>query len=316
MQRRLSSAGSRLAEKCSEFISHFESLEDPASIEDAVWAFLPPDEPMRSVAIDTLSKMMQADISKCGTEAEVVGVLVESATLRVVARENVSGRRSQSSVSAGAGRISMDDTLDMIKLVIVGDSGVGKTCLMLRFVKDEFASSTRATIGMDFCTRQLAVDVMQASEGSVVQRLTVQVWDTAGQEQFHSLTATYYRKAGGVLIVYDAQNRKSFESLPRWMKQVEDNAEGIVKMVVAAKSGEGGGEGGADAVSAEEGRALAEEYGCLFAQTSSKLGEGVVPAFKAISAKVLADQEEKEEERQGFWLNSPPPQAKAKKGCC
>ena len=88
---------------------------------------------MRSVAIDTLSKMMQADISKCGTEAEMVGVLVESATLRVVARENVSGRRSQSSVSAGAGRISMDDTLDMIKLVIVGDSGVGKTCWRLFF---------------------------------------------------------------------------------------------------------------------------------------------------------------------------------------
>ena len=61
----------------------------------------------------------------------------------------------------------MDDTLDMIKLVIVGDSGVGKTCLMLRFVKDEFVSSTRATIGMDFCTRQLAVDILQASETSV-----------------------------------------------------------------------------------------------------------------------------------------------------
>ena len=113
-----------------------------------------------------------------------------------------------------------------IKILMIGDSGVGKTCLMLRFVKDEFVTSTRATVGMDFCTRQLSVDTLSASENSVVQRLTVQVWDTAGQEQFHSLTATYYRKAGGVMIVYDAQNRTSFNSLPRWLQQVDENAEG------------------------------------------------------------------------------------------
>ena len=147
-----------------------------------------------------------------------------------------SGRRSQASISGA--RMSMDDTLDMIKLVIVGDSGVGKTCLMLRFVKDELVSSTRATIGMDFCTRQLSVDVLQASETSVVQRLTVQVWDTAGQEQFHSLTATYYRKAGGVMIVYDSQKRATFEGLNKWINQVEEHAEGV-EMIVAAKCGEG-----------------------------------------------------------------------------
>ena len=82
-------------------------------------------------------------------------------------------------------------------------------------------------------------------------------------------------------------------------------------MIVAAKSGEGG-----DAVSSEEGKAFAAQNGCLFAQTSAKLGEGVIPAFKAIAARVLAEQEEKEEQREGLWLNSAPPQTKAKKGCC
>ena len=102
--------------------------------------------------------MMNVDTRSLGEESEMVGALVSAATLRVVKRENQSGRRSQTSISAG--RVSMDDTLDMIKLVVVGDSGVGKTCLMLRFIKDEFVTSTRATVGMDFCTRQLAVDVL------------------------------------------------------------------------------------------------------------------------------------------------------------
>ena len=124
-------------------------------------------------------QMMQIDISKCGEDSELEGALVAAATLRVVKAENVGGRRSSAArASMGGGRVSMDDTLDMIKLVIVGDSGVGKTCLMLRFIKDEFVTSTRATIGMDFCTRQLSVDLLTASENSVVQRLTVQVWDT------------------------------------------------------------------------------------------------------------------------------------------
>ena len=171
--KRLSSAGSMLTERCSRFIAEFEQLEDPAAIEDAVIEFLPRDEPMRSQAMETLSSMMKVDTSRCGEESEMVGALVEAATLRVVSREQVSGRRSQTSVSGG--RVTVDDTLDLIKLVIVGDSGVGKTCLMTRFVKDEFVSSTRATIGMDFATRQLSVDVLQAGESSVVQRLTVQV---------------------------------------------------------------------------------------------------------------------------------------------
>ena len=91
------------------------------------------------------------------------------------------------------------------------------------------------------------------------------------------------------MIVYDAQNPKSFESLPKWLKQVEENAEGIVRMIVAAKSAESGG----DEVSVEKGQTFARENGCLFAATSSKLGEGVVPAFKALAARVLEQQEEK-----------------------
>jgi len=282
VNRRISRSGAGLHERCAQAISMLDSQEDPADIEDCVVKFIPTDEPLRSEAIETLAKMMNVDLRSFGDDSEMVGAIVSAATLRVANKEHQSGRRSMSSVSGG--RVSVDDTLDMIKLVIVGDSGVGKTCLMLRFIKDEFVTSTRATIGMDFCTRQLAVDVLSASENSIVQRLTVQVWDTAGQEQFHSLTATYYRKAGGVMVVYDAQKRQSFESLPKWLQQVDDNAEGITKMIVAAKQ-----ESGAE-VSEQEGRTFAAEHDCLFFTTSSMLGSGVLPAFKvsAYSSKSVS----------------------------
>jgi len=241
-------------------------------------------------------------------DSDKMMAVISAVTLKAVQRENKTGRRSVSV----AGRVTIDETLDLIKIVLVGDSGVGKTCVMIRFMKDEFQSSTRATIGMDFGTRQLSVDVLQASESSVVQRLTVQVWDTAGQEQFQSLTSTYYRKAGGVMIMYDAANRKSFESLPRWIEDVDTHSEGVVKMIVATKAE------GATAVSAEEGAAFAKANGCLFAATSAKAGTGIQKAFSGLAQAVLASQESKEREQDDLKMSIDLDQAasKAKGGCC
>lgn len=231
-------------------------------------------------------------------------------------KEKTEGRLSVSRVSVGGSgeqgrRVTVDDTVDLVKIVLVGDSGTGKSCLMLRFVKDEFVTSTRATIGMDFATRQISVDVMQASEQSVVQRLTMQVWDTAGQEQFHSLTSTYYRKAGGVMVVYDANRRDTFESVGRWLKDVDDNSEGVVKMIIAAKA-----EGDTEVPSAE-GAAFAAEHGCLFMETSSRDNKGVMKAFQKLGARVLETQEAaeavKEEEKRSITLEQ---KSGSKKGKC
>lgn len=140
--------------------------------------------------------------------------------------------------------------------------------------------------------------VARLGVGAVLVCARPQVWDTAGQEQFHSLTATYYRKAGGVMIVYDAHSRASFDNLSHWIAQVDENAEGIVKMIVAAKVE------GMVAVSNEEGEAFAMAHDCLFASTSSKLGDGVIPAFKTLSSHVLQQQERREEAREGLWLSA------------
>ena len=179
-------------------------------------------------------------------------------------------------------KITLDDTHELVKVVLVGDSGVGKSSLLIRFVRDEFVTSTKATVGMDFCSRQLQIDALHASENMVVQNLTVQVWDTAGQEQFRSLSTTYYRKGDGIMILYDARNRESFESIPGWIQSVRDNAaEHVLIMLVAAKSE------GDTAVSTAEGQALATEHKLMFATTSSMQGHGVIPAFKARPAAQL-----------------------------
>ena len=251
-------------------------------------------------------------------ETQKVGAIALAVSLVAAKKEKTEGRLSVSRVSVGGSgeqgrRVTVDDTVDLVKIVLVGDSGTGKSCLMLRFVKDEFVTSTRATIGMDFATRQISVDVMQASEQSVVQRLTMQVWDTAGQEQFHSLTSTYYRRAGGVMVVYDANRRTTFESVAYWLKDVDGNSEGlgVVKMLVAAKA-----EGDTEVPSAE-GAALAAEHGCLFMETSSRDNRGVMKAFQRLGARVLETQEAaeavREEEKRSITLAQ---KGGAKKGKC
>ena len=114
------------------------------------------------------------------------------------------------------------------------------------------------------------------------------------------------------MIVYDSQKRATFEGLNKWINQVEEHAEGVVKMIVAAKCGEG-----AEEVSEAEGRAFAQAHGCSFATTSSKKGDGVLPAFKKIAAEVLAAEEARDEKRVEFLLNIPQSTvAKKKGGCC
>jgi len=294
--------------KCSLQLAKWLDMSDPHEMEDAVMLFVPTDQPLRDEVLNTLVKLLKLEVGANADDSDKLMAVISAVTLKAVQKENNTRR----SVSV-AGRVTIDETHDLIKVVLTGDSGVGKTCLMVRFVKDEFESSTKATIGMDFCTRNLNVDVLQASESSVVQKLTVQVWDTAGQEQFQSLTSTYYRKAGGVMIMYDATNRKSFESLPRWIKDVDDHSEGVVKMIVATKAD------GTLAVPNADGEAFARENGCLFAPTSAKDGTGILTAFQNLSTAVLAAQESKERQleeiKESIVLGQEPA---AKKGgyCC
>ena len=114
------------------------------------------------------------------------------------------------------------------KLVIVGNSGVGKSCILLQFSDGIFREEELATIGVDFKIKTVELDGMI---------LKLQIWDTAGQERFSTITSSYYRGAHGIIVVYDVTNKESFEKVSTWMQQVSENApKGVVSVLVGNKT--------------------------------------------------------------------------------
>ena len=164
----------------------------------------------------------------------------------------------------------------LIKLLLIGDSGVGKSCLLLRYCEDSFTTSYITTIGIDFKIR--TVDL-----GG--KRIKLQIWDTAGQERFRTITTAYYRGAMGILLVYDVTDENSFRNVKNWMSQIEQHAaENVNKVLVANKCDVDSSE---RVVDESAGRALAEEYGIDFYETSAKSNINVEDAFTSIAAKIM-----------------------------
>ncbi|RKP25309.1 secretion-related GTPase [Syncephalis pseudoplumigaleata] len=171
----------------------------------------------------------------------------------------------------------------LFKLLLIGDSGVGKSCLLLRFTDDSFTPSFITTVGIDFKVRTIELHG---------RRIKLQIWDTAGQERFRNITTAYYRNAMGVLIVYDITDQQSFSNVSDWIKQVEEHAsDSVDKLLVGNKC-----DREADrAVTVEQGRALAAEYGLQFMETSAKSSNNVDDAFYALARlikKRVVDAEE------------------------
>ncbi|KAK9474302.1 ras family-domain-containing protein [Dipodascopsis tothii] len=162
----------------------------------------------------------------------------------------------------------------LIKLLLIGDSGVGKSCLLLRFSEDSFTPSFITTIGIDFKIRTIDLDG---------KRIKMQIWDTAGQERFRTITTAYYRGAMGILLVYDVTDEKSFNNVRNWFSNVEQHAsEGVNKLLIGNKC---------DweekrAVSTEQGKALANELGIPFIEASAKANINVEEAFISLARQI------------------------------
>ncbi|KAM9861057.1 ras-related protein Rab-8B isoform 3-T3 [Aulostomus maculatus] len=117
----------------------------------------------------------------------------------------------------------------LFKLLLIGDSGVGKTCLLFRFSEDAFNTTFISTIGIDFKIRTIELDG---------KKIKLQIWDTAGQERFRTITTAYYRGAMGIMLVYDITNEKSFDNIRNWIRNIEELAidYGIKFLETSAKS--------------------------------------------------------------------------------
>ncbi|KAF8530046.1 ras-domain-containing protein [Hysterangium stoloniferum] len=167
------------------------------------------------------------------------------------------------------------------KLLLIGNSSVGKSSLLLRFTDEQWLpeDETSATIGVDF--RVCRMDVKG-------KKVKLSLWDTAGQERFRTITSSYYRGAEGIILVYDVSNRESFEALPRWFSELETYvSSSVVKMVVGKPlSTEANLLEFSRAVSEAEGRKFAESQGSLFLEVSAKTNIGVREAFLEVVEKV------------------------------
>ncbi|XBI24489.1 hypothetical protein VPH35_049586 [Triticum aestivum] len=162
----------------------------------------------------------------------------------------------------------------LFKLLLIGDSGVGKSCLLLRFADDSYLDSYISTIGVDFKIRTVEQD------GKTIK---LQIWDTAGQERFRTITSSYYRGAHGIIIVYDVTDQDSFNNVKQWLNEIDRYAsENVNKLLVGNKCDL------ADkrAVSYETAKAFADEIGIPFMETSAKNALNVEQAFMAMAASI------------------------------
>ncbi|XP_073013901.1 ras-related protein RABA5e-like [Typha latifolia] len=162
----------------------------------------------------------------------------------------------------------------LFKVVIIGDSAVGKSNLLSRYARNEFNLHSKATIGVEFQTQSMEID------GKEVK---AQIWDTAGQERFRAVTSAYYRGAVGALVVYDISRRTTFDSVSRWLQELSTHSETtIARMLVGNKCDLGN----IRDVSVEEGKNLAEAEGLFFIETSALDSTNVKKAFEIVIREI------------------------------
>ncbi|CAI9764533.1 unnamed protein product [Fraxinus pennsylvanica] len=201
----------------------------------------------------------------------------------------------------------------LFKIVLIGDSGVGKTNLLSRFTRNEFCLESKSTIGVEFATRTLQV------EGRTVK---AQLWDTAGQERYRAITSAYYRGALGAVLVYDVTKPTSFENVSRWLKELRDHADSnIVIMLIGNKT---------DlkhlrAVATEDAQSFAEKEGLSFIETSALEATNVEKAFQIILSEIYriiskkslsSDEPAATSIKEGKTLDVGPQETNLKKTCC
>ncbi|KAF8391888.1 hypothetical protein HHK36_022228 [Tetracentron sinense] len=162
----------------------------------------------------------------------------------------------------------------LFKVVIIGDSAVGKSNLLSRYARNEFNMNSKATIGVEFQTQSLDID------GKEVK---AQIWDTAGQERFRAVTSAYYRGAVGALLVYDITRRTTFDSVGRWLDELNTHSDTTVaRMLVGNKCDLAN----IRDVSVEEGKSLAEAEGLFFMETSALDSTNVETAFEIVIREI------------------------------
>ena len=163
----------------------------------------------------------------------------------------------------------------IFKVLLLGDSNVGKSSLFLRFVDDIWNDTFVPTIGVDFKIKTLEIDQ---------KKIKMQIWDTAGQERFKNIIASYYRGAHGILLIYDVTEKDSFKNLSNWLIEIEKNAnKNVLKVLIGNKT---------DleekrVISYNQGKEFADMYGLKYIETSAKKNMNVREAFETLGREIM-----------------------------
>ena len=157
-----------------------------------------------------------------------------------------------------------DEEIPLYKILLLGDSTVGKTCFLLRFMEDSFIDLHMATIGLDYKLKTMILE-----EQKIVK---VQIWDTAGQDKFRAITRNYYKGASGIILIFDVTNIKSFENIKKWINEIKEEISEKVSIVLIGNKIDNVKE---RKITKEQGDKIANEIGTKFFETSAKTGEGI-----------------------------------------
>jgi len=196
----------------------------------------------------------------------------------------------------------------LVKLMLIGDSGVGKTAILVRFVDNEFTPSFMTTIGIDFKIKTINVNN---------KKVKMQIWDTAGQERFHTITKPYYRGAMGIVMVFAVDDQQSFLNIRTWLQNIEDNAQdGVHTLVLANKCDIAPEERD---VSKDDIINFSEENNIAVFETSAKTNKGIDEAFKKIACEIITKMARQKPESNGnnnYLDLAPTKEASSGFSCC
>ncbi len=172
--------------------------------------------------------------------------------------------------------LKLPDEYDyLFKLIIVGDTNVGKTNIMSKYIKDQFNITSKSTIGVEFGTKILEIDN---------KKVKAQIWDTAGQERYKSITSAYYKGAKGAFIVYDITNKSTFESVDKWIKDLNSYGDKNLTMLLIGNKSDLEVK---RIINKEEGEEKAKSFELGFIETSAYNGDNIDQAFDIMLKEVL-----------------------------
>ena len=202
--------------------------------------------------------------------------------------------------------MNMDNNFDFtLKLLIVGDSSVGKTNFVHRFIEDKFNKNYMTTSGVDLKTKDLEIKN---------KKIRIQIWDTAGQEKYMSINKNLFQRVQGIILMYDISNLNSFKNLVKWMDGIKENSKDVPVILIGNKCDLEGER----QVQTEEGENFASKYDIKFFEGSAKTGVNVDKSFEAIGDIILNNDKYKEnlETSKSEYVISKSTSNKKKKKCC